>query len=278
MTRIVRILIPIFVLMLLLAVGCARKPPTMTGITPNSGQTGGGTQITITGENFKVGATVTIGGKPLLNMSINTEGTQVTGTTPGGPPGPQQVISTNLKAKDPSLPLTFNYEGLRVVGTMPIDGTELPNQPRVNQVSVTVSQDIDPDSVAISMPEVAGQSVYDQATRTVTFTAEKEFKTGASFTAALSGAKDMAGNVMPDYTFGFSIEKVLQKVDWYRVQPGDTLPIIAAKPEIYEDETKWIFIYRANQEEFISVDGKHGNSIINDHRRLIPGMVLYIPR
>ncbi len=279
MTRIVKILVPIFVIMLLLlTVGCAKKPPIMTSISPNSGPTGGGTQITIIGEKFKVGATVSIGGKPLLNMSINPEGTQVTGTTPGGPPGPQQVIATNLKAKEPSLPLTFNYEELKIVSVTPADGTELPIEPRVNQVSATFSQDIDPASVSITMPEVTGQSAYDQATKTVTFTADKVFKTGASFTATVSGAKDMAGNIMPDYSFSFTTQKPLEKVEWYTVQPGDTLPIIAAKPEVYEDENQWILIYRANQEEFISSDGKHGNDIINDRKKLIPGMTLYIPR
>jgi hypothetical protein len=278
MTRIVKILVPIFVLMLLMVIGCAKKPPIMTGITPNSGPTGGGTQFRIAGENFKVGATVTIGGKPLLNMSINTEGTQVTGTTPGSTPGPKQVISTNLKAKEPSLPLTFNYEELRVVNTTPIDGTELPIDPRVNQVSASFSQDIDPTSVSISMPEIAGQSNYDQATKTVTFTAEKVFKTGTSFTATVSGAKDMAGNVMPDLTFGFSIQKPQEKVEWYTVQEGDTLEIIAAKPEVYEDENQANFIFLANQDEFVSPDGKHGNDVINDRRRLKPGMTLYIPR
>jgi len=87
----------------------------------------------------------------------------------------------------------------------------------------------------------------------------------------------MAGNVMTDYTFGFSIEEAV-KVDWYTVQEGDTLPIIAAKPEVYDDDTKWELILAANQDEFVSEDGNYGNDVILDHRNLIPGMVLYIPR
>jgi len=291
MKRNIRILVPVFLLILLLAMGCAKKPPIMTSITPNRGPSGGGTQIRIVGQNFKVGATVTVGGKPLLNMSINTEGTEVTGIVPGGTPGTQQVIANNLKAKEPSLPLTFTYEELKIVNTSLAEGTEIPIGQKVNQVSASFSQDIDPASVSMSIntvialsaydaatKTVTGQSAYDAATKTVTFTADQPFKSGASFQAKVTGAKDMAGNVIPDYSINFSTQKIQQKVQWYTVQAGDTLPIIAAKPEVYEDESKWRLIYNANQDEFISPDGKHGNDIINDYRHLKPGMTLYIPQ
>jgi len=274
----IRILVPVFLLILLLAMGCAKKPPIMTSIVPNRGPSGGGTQIRIVGQNFKVGATVTVGGKPLLNMSINTEGTEVTGIVPGGTPGTQQVIANNLKAKEPSLPLTFTYEELKIVNTSLAEGTEIPIGEKVNQVSASFSQDIDPASVSMSIDGVTGQSAYDAATKTVTFIADQPFKSGASFQAKVTGAKDMAGNVIPDYSINFSTQKIQQKVQWYTVQAGDTLPIIAAKPEVYEDESKWRLIYNANQDEFISPDGKHGNDIINDYRHLKPGMTLYIPQ
>ena len=87
----------------------------------------------------------------------------------------------------------------------------------------------------------------------------------------------MAGNTMDAYSFGFSTEEAV-RVDWYTVQEGDTLPIVAARPDVYEDETKWKLILEANQDEFVSEDGKHGNDIILDRKNLIPGMVLYIPR
>ena len=67
-------------------------------------------------------------------------------------------------------------------------------------------------------------------------------------------------------------------MQWYTVQEGDTLPIIAAKPEVYEDEGKWKMIYSANQDEFVTGDGKHGNDAIMDYKNLKPGMELYIPR
>jgi nucleoid-associated protein YgaU len=277
MTKATKALVPILLSLLLLVIGCAKKPPTITNISPNSGPSGGGTKITITGENFKEGATLTIAGKPVKDISIDPEGTRVTATTPGGPPGSQQVIAKNLKAKEDSAPATFTYDGLKVVSTEPADGAQVPWYPRLTQASATLSQPIEAGSASISIGGVTGEVSYDASTRTATFIASEPLPTGASHSVTVSGAKDAAGNVMSDYTFGFSIEEAVQ-VDWYTVQEGDTLPIIAAKPEVYEDEVKWKLILEANQDEFVSEDGKHGNDIILDRKNLIPGMVLYIPR
>lgn len=276
MEKTAKILVPILSLMLVLAIGCAKKPPIITSINPNTGPSGGGTQITITGENFKEGANVTIAGIAVKNLTISPDKKQATAVTPGGPPGAQQVIATNLKAKKPSEPSTFTYEALKVTSTVPADGTQVPVYPRLTQASATFSQDLQPGTEAMSIADVTGTSSYDATTKTLTFTASASLKTNSTYTVTVSGAKDMAGNVMPDYTFSFTIEAV-EKVAWYTVQEGDTLPIIAAMPEIYEDEEQWGYIFRANQDEFVSDDGKHGNDAITDRYNLKPGMVLYIP-
>ena len=87
----------------------------------------------------------------------------------------------------------------------------------------------------------------------------------------------MAGNTMSDYSFSFSVAEAV-RLDWYTVQEGDTLKDIAAKPEVYEDEGKWMLIYEGNQSEFVSEDGAHGNDVILDYQNLVAGMELYIPR
>lgn len=277
MVKVKRALFPIFLSLLLVAmIGCAKKPPTITSVSPNSGPSGGGTQITITGENFKEGATVTVGGKALQNMSISEDGMRVTGTVPGGPPGAQQVIANNVKAKEPSAPATFTYEALKVVSTAPADGAQVVWYPRLSEVSATVSQPIQSGTGAIMVGDAAGSVAYDAASKTISFTSTEPLKTGVSHTATVSGAKDMAGNTMADYSFTFTIEEAV-KVSWYTVQDGDTLPIIAAKPEVYEDESKWMDIYEANQDEFMTEDGK-GNDAIQNYRKLTTGAELYIPR
>lgn len=52
----------------------------------------------------------------------------------------------------------------------------------------------------------------------------------------------------------------------YTVRRGETLPQIAARPEIYGDSSLWPLIYRANRDQ------------IRDPKRLWPGQVLRIPR
>lgn len=57
-----------------------------------------------------------------------------------------------------------------------------------------------------------------------------------------------------------------QQVAAYTVRRGETLPQIAAKPEIYNDAALWPLIYRANRDQ------------IRDPYQLWPGQVLKIPR
>lgn len=281
MAKATKALIPIFLCLLLLAMGCAKKPPTITSISPSSGPSGGDTKITIKGENFKEGAAVTIAGRPVKNMSINPEGTTVTAVTPGGAPGSQKVVATNVKAKEPSIAASFTYEGLKILSTVPTDGAQLPWQESGIQASATFSQDIQSGSASISIGGVAGEASFDASARTVAFTASGPLRTLETFTVTVSGAKDMAGNVMSDYSFGFGIEDV-EKVDWYTVkedEAGDSLSEIAARPEVYEDESKWKLILEANQDqEWVSEDGEYGSDNIIDRKNLIPGMVLRIPR
>lgn len=54
---------------------------TLSGISPTQGSIGGGTSVTLTGSGFTTGATVTIGGVAVENISIQDSGTQITGTT-----------------------------------------------------------------------------------------------------------------------------------------------------------------------------------------------------
>jgi len=98
--------------MLSLTMGCAQKTPTITNVRPDSGPSGGGTHITIAGSNFKKDSTVTIGGVALKDIKINTSGTNIEGTTPGGLPGIVDVIVKNPNAEQPSVAAKFTYEAL----------------------------------------------------------------------------------------------------------------------------------------------------------------------
>jgi RHS repeat-associated protein len=56
-------------------------PPTVTGVSPNSGSTGGGTSVTITGTNLSNATTVTFGSTAATSFTVNSS-TQITATSP----------------------------------------------------------------------------------------------------------------------------------------------------------------------------------------------------
>jgi hypothetical protein len=83
-------------------------PPVVTGLSPTSGPETGGTAITITGENFQPGATVTIGGNPCANVVV-VNATTITCETPPGTPGPVDVTVTNPDSQSDTLAAGFTY-------------------------------------------------------------------------------------------------------------------------------------------------------------------------
>jgi len=69
--------------------------PTVSGVQPASGSTGGGTAVTITGTNFAgTGYTVTavnFSGVAATNVSVSSDGSSVSATSPAGSTGPVDI-------------------------------------------------------------------------------------------------------------------------------------------------------------------------------------------
>jgi len=82
--------------------------PTVSGVTPDSGPTAGGTAVTITGAAFAAGATVTFGAAAANNVVV-VGGTQITATTPAGGAGAVTVTVTNSNGPSGSLSNAFSY-------------------------------------------------------------------------------------------------------------------------------------------------------------------------
>jgi hypothetical protein len=96
--------------------------PTVTGVSPSSGATGGGTAVTITGTNFVSGATVTFGSAAATNVVVSNS-TSITTTTPAGSAGAVGVTVTNPGGQSGSLTNGFTYvTGVTVSGVSPGNG------------------------------------------------------------------------------------------------------------------------------------------------------------
>ena len=82
--------------------------PTIAQVFPNSGTTGGGTVVTITGSGFQAGATVTFGGTPGVSVSV-ASATRLTVVTPPHAAGAVAVVVTNPGGGSATLSPGFFY-------------------------------------------------------------------------------------------------------------------------------------------------------------------------
>jgi hypothetical protein len=80
----------------------------VTAVTPASGSKNGGTVVTITGENFLPGATVTFGGASANEVRFVSRST-LTARSPSRPVGSVNVVVTNPGGFSSTLPAGFTY-------------------------------------------------------------------------------------------------------------------------------------------------------------------------
>lgn len=81
--------------------------PVIGSVSPNSGPTTGGTAVTIIGENFTEGDTVSFGGVPARDVVVVSD-TEIRATTPAGT-GAVDVTVTNGRGDTATLPDGFGY-------------------------------------------------------------------------------------------------------------------------------------------------------------------------
>src|SRR5262249_2101921 len=82
--------------------------PTVTGVSPTTGPTAGGTPMTIAGTNFLSGATVSVGGTAATGGSV-VDSSTITATTPAHAAGLVGVTVTNSDAQAATLANAFTY-------------------------------------------------------------------------------------------------------------------------------------------------------------------------
>ncbi|MBX5480258.1 MAG: IPT/TIG domain-containing protein [Myxococcaceae bacterium] len=83
--------------------------PAMSGITPVEGSASGGTDVTISGDNFAPGATVTFGGAPATAVVFQSSTTLVA-TTPSHAAGTVDVVVTNPDGQSATLKNAFTFQ------------------------------------------------------------------------------------------------------------------------------------------------------------------------
>ncbi len=83
--------------------------PAIASVTPVAGTTGGGNTITITGTDFRPGATVTVGGIPCTSITV-VSSTSITCVTPAVAEGPTTIVVTNVSGGSGTKAAAFTFE------------------------------------------------------------------------------------------------------------------------------------------------------------------------
>jgi hypothetical protein len=96
--------------------------PTVISVTPNTGPTGGGTSVTITGTNFLNPSTVTFGGVAATNVVV-VNATTITATTPAHAAGAVDVVVADAgvcSGVSGTLPNGFTYRAAAIPTFSPL--------------------------------------------------------------------------------------------------------------------------------------------------------------
>ncbi|HJT00248.1 MAG TPA: IPT/TIG domain-containing protein [Terriglobales bacterium] len=88
--------------------GSGNPTPTVTGISPTSGSSNGGTALTITGTGFLAGATVSLGGTAATGITV-VSSTKITATAPAHAAGAVNVVVTNTDGQSGTLAGGYTY-------------------------------------------------------------------------------------------------------------------------------------------------------------------------
>jgi IPT/TIG domain len=111
-------------------------PPTLTGISPETGAAAGGTPVTITGANFEEGAAVHFGSASATSVVVNSE-SSITAVSPIGTPGESVAVTvTTFGGTTP----TSEADRFRYLQTAPLHvGKVTPNSgPLIGGTAVTI--------------------------------------------------------------------------------------------------------------------------------------------
>jgi len=138
------------------------SPPAISGVTPNTGSTAGGTKLTISGSGFTGATAVTVGGVPATGMSIKGD-TSISVTTGADTAGVASVAVTNATGTSAPNKL-FTY-----LAPNAITFTQILGQPTATNATINVQASA---SIDLYYQYGTATGVYSSTTTSVTTTAD----------------------------------------------------------------------------------------------------------
>ena len=197
--------------------------PAVTGISPSSGSTAGGTSVTITGTGFAGATSVTMGGIPATNVAV-VNSTTITCTTPAQATGTASVLVTTPLGSNVANTL-FTYvlpdpsPPVLAIST-PLGGATV-NEPTTTMLisgtlnGSTGDPTIDPAGVSISVNGGAPISAVVSGNKKTWSVTLNTAAANAAFTpgsnSIVATGRDLAGNidVSPTRSFTYKVMRPL---------------------------------------------------------------------
>jgi hypothetical protein len=194
----------------------------VTGVSPSSGPSGGGTNVTVTGSGFwKFGTSVTFGGVAATNVTFVDSAT-ITCTTPVHAAGTVTVVESDSKGTSTTLSNGFTYTAVPVVTTIsPASG------PLAGGTSVTITGTGFAGATAVTFDGIAATG----------FTVNSATQITATTPADTAGAVDVAvttaggtGTLAGGYTYigTLAITAAPGNFSYSANLTGDVLPLTSS--------------------------------------------------
>ncbi len=245
----------VLILAVLLASGCggdgssptnpSSNAPVVRSLTPGTGTSFGGTEVTITGEKFVAGSTVTFGGAAGVNVAVENGNTirattpahasgavdvQVSGTTgastlgqaftyvaPGGTNTPPVIKSVTAKGRKTNEPVAFADVGETIDVTAIVEDAETPIDKLTYQWTATVGT-VAGTGPVVSWSAPASSTTPVDVTLTLTVVetyrapdasglpVDKENKVTSTTTVSLHNSAKEVGDMAYDFLLKFSTQ------------------------------------------------------------------------
>jgi hypothetical protein len=165
-------------------------PPTVSGVSPSSGPTAGGTPVTITGTNFTGATTVTFGTTAATSFTVNSA-TQITATSPARSAGTVDVtVTTPGGSSATGIADQFTY-----VAPPTVSGVSPSSGPLAGGTSVTITGTNFTGATGVTIGGAAATSVVVVSGTTITAVTPAGTAGTASVTVTTPGGSNTANTL-----------------------------------------------------------------------------------
>ena len=170
--------------------------PAVTGISPGSGTTVGGTAVTITGTGFLAGASVTLGGTAATSVTV-VSSTSITATTPAHTAGAANVVVTNSGGQSGTLNNGYTYTSSNPAPTIsaisPVSG------PAAGGTAVTITGTGFLTGAGVTLGGTAATNVVVVSSTSIT--AKTAAHAGGAVSVVVTNTDGQSGSLSNGFTY-----------------------------------------------------------------------------